>query len=87
MGRRRTVKDICFFLLGPLGRVGLVDAMGVCLCVCLFVCLMSPLHVIFCVVGLVQSVPCPLTGAILISISVSSRALKTSLCSGVRSRS
>ena len=38
---------------------------------------------LFCVVGLVQSVPCPWTGA----ISISSRALKTRRCSGVRSRS
>ena len=35
----------------------------------------------FCVVGLVQSVPHPWTGAI--SISISSRALKTMICSGV----
>ena len=66
---------------GPLGQVGLVVTKSVCLSVCL----LSPSHAIFCVVGLVQSVPRPRTGAILISISISSRALKTRMCSGVRS--
>ena len=37
----------------------------------------------FCLVGLVQSVPCPWTGA----ISILSRALKTRMCSGVQSLS
>ena len=37
---------INFHQLGPLGRVGLVVAMSVCLCVCVFVCL-SPSHAIF----------------------------------------
>ena len=46
--------------------------------------LMAPSHAIFfCVVGLVQSVPRPWTGGILISIS--SRALKTRMCSRVQS--
>ena len=46
-------------------------------CVCLSVC---PLPMkFFCVVGLVQSVPRPWTGA----ISITSRALKTRMCSGV----
>ena len=36
-----------FHQLGPLGRVGLVVAMCVCLYLCFFVCLMSPFHVIF----------------------------------------
>ena len=52
-----------------------------CPCVCVSVC---PLPMrFFCVVGLVQSVPRPWTGA----ISISSRALKTRRCSGVRWRS
>ena len=55
--------------------------------VCLFVCLsVCPLPMrFFCVVGLVQRVPRPWTGAISISISISisSRALKTRRCSGV----
>ena len=36
-----------FHQLGPLGRVGLVVAMCVSLFLCIFVCLMSPSHVIF----------------------------------------
>ena len=69
-----------FHQLGPLGRVGLVVTKSVCLSV------NCPLPMrFFCVVGLVQSVPRPWTGAI--SISILSRALKTMLCSGVRSRS
>ena len=41
-------RDECaFHQLGPLGRVGLVVNMYVCLCVCLCVCLMSPFHAIF----------------------------------------
>ena len=49
-----------FHQLGPLGQVGLVVAMSVCLSVC-------PLSVqFFCVVGLVQSVPRLWTGAIAI---------------------
>ena len=50
--------------LRPLGQVGIVVVMSVCCC---------PLPMqFFCVVGLVQSVPCPWTGA----ITISSRALK-----------
>ena len=50
--------------------------------------LMSPSHAIFfCVVGLEQSVPCLWTGAISISILISSRALKTRMCSRVLSQS
>ena len=55
----------------------------VCLFLCIFVCPV-PMR-FFCVIGLVQSVPRPWTGAILILIP--SRALKTKRCSGVRSRS
>ena len=55
------------------GRVGLAVAMSVC-------CGPLPMRFI-CVVGLVQSMPSPWTGAILIS----SKALKTRLCSRVRS--
>ena len=70
---------IIFHQLGPLGRVGLVVTLSMCLSVC-------PLPMpFFCVVGLVQSVPCLWTGAILILISISSRALKLRMCSGVRS--
>ena len=70
-----------FHQLGPLGRVGLVVTKFVCVCV--FVC---PLPMqFFCVVGLVRSVPPLWTGAI--SISISSKALKTRMCSGVQSQS
>ena len=66
------VKYIYFHKLGPLRRVGLVVAMSACV---FFVC---PLPwQFFCVVGLVQSVPRPWTGAISISISILSRPLKT----------
>ena len=59
-----------FHQIGPLGRVGLVVTECVCVSVCLSVC---PLPMqFFCVVGLVQRVPRPWTGA----ISISSRALK-----------
>ena len=67
-----------FHQLSPLGQVGLVVAKSVCVSV------WCPLPMrFFCVVGLVQSVPRPWTGA----ISISSRALKTRMCSGVWSRS
>ena len=58
-----------------------------CFFVCLSVCLPDvPFSCnFFFVVGLVQSVLCLWTGAI--SILISSRALKTRICSGVRSRS
>ena len=65
-----------FHQLNPLGR---------CVFVCLSVCLSDvPFsYNFFCMVGLVQSVPRPWTGAI--SISISSRALKTRMWSGVQS--
>ena len=70
--------QVHFHQLGPLGRVGLVVAMSVCCC--------CPLPMqFFCVVGLVQRVPRPWTGAI--PISISNRALKTRMCSGVWSQS
>ena len=69
-----------FHQLGPLGRVG----QRVYMSMCVFVWCPLPMQ-FFCVVWLVQSVPRPWTGAISISISISSRALKTRLCSGVQS--
>ena len=71
-----------FHQLGPLGRVGLVVTKSVCLSV------YCPLPMQFlCEVGRVQSVPCPWTGAMSISISILSRALKMRMCSGFRSQS
>ena len=79
----------CWSQLGPLGRVGLVVTKSVCVCVCV-----SPSHAIFCVVGLVQSVPCLWTGAeralsvdwcgscLALAISIFGRALRTGMCSG-----
>ena len=83
----RTIWD--FHQLCPLGRIGLVVVICVCFSVCLSVCLSDvPYSCNFlCVVWLVQSMPCPWTGAILVSISILSRTLKTRMCSGVLSRS
>ena len=72
---------IVFHQLSPLGRVGRVVAMSVC-CHCL--CVSFPCN-FFCVVRPVQSMLCSWTGAILISISISSRALKTRMWSVVQS--
>ena len=81
--RSNKQKFVTFFhQLGPLGRVDLVDTISVC---CRLLVCPLPMRFFFCVVGLVQIVPCPWTGAI--SISILSRSLKTRMCSEVRSQS